>query len=177
MNNSLNEKLFNWRILLKYLSWAIILKNQSSLFIHILNMGCSQQTPESPTQSSQSQRCLGSPYWAWAGWAGKQIWMLLIQNWILRQIFKKAKQQICTSNSQICFPAQTAQAQYRLPRQRWLWELWLPMSFEWKIYDFLSFGNKKLAKCRALKVLGVSAAWAVYTRLGPFGQGSRSASY
>ena len=33
-----------------------------------------------PDQSSQSQRCLGSPYWAWAGWAGKQIWMLLIQN-------------------------------------------------------------------------------------------------
>ena len=76
-------------------------------------------------QGSWSQHCLGSLYWAWAGWAGRQICMLLVQKCILRQIFKKAKQQICTSNSQICFPAQTAQAQYRLPRQRWLREPWL----------------------------------------------------
>ena len=89
------------------------------------SLKCDICTAISIQQGSWSQCCLGSLYWAWAGWAERQICMLLVQKWILRQIFKKAKQQICTSNSQICFPAQTARAHCGLPGRRWLWELWL----------------------------------------------------
>ena len=71
-------------------------------------------------QSSQSQRCLGSLYWAWAVWAGKQICELLVQICCLAFLKICLKIQFCISNIQICFPAQPAQAQYGLPRQRWL---------------------------------------------------------
>ena len=73
-----------------------------------------------PGQSSQSQRCLGSLYWAWAVWAGKQICELLVQICCLAFLKICLKIQFCISNIQICFPAQPAQAQYGLPRQRWL---------------------------------------------------------